>query len=102
MKQRLRVIVNNIPDTQNDLEPSSLCGRENLLGGVALGSRVGANNLAALDTADCLEVSCPVGLELAGAVALLVTEGKAQAASGGDDRWSGGQGQRNDRGETHY
>ena len=93
--------VNSIPDTQNDLEPSSLRGRENLLGSVALGSRVGANNLAALDSADCLEVGCPVGLELAGAIALLVTEGEAQATSGRDDRWSSGQGQRDDGGETH-
>lgn len=95
------MIVNGIPDTQNDLVPSSLCGRENLLGSVALGGRVGANNLAALNSADGLEVGCPVFLELAAAVALLVTESEAQAASGRDDRWSGGQGQGNDRGETH-
>lgn len=54
-----------------------------------------------MDSADCLEVGCPVGLELAATVGLLVTEGKAQAAGCRDDRWGGGQGQGNDGGETH-
>lgn len=74
-----------LPDTQNDLEALVLCGRDDVLGGVALAAGVGADE--GRQVLEAVEVGLIVAGRLARTIGVLVTEREAQSATGRNKGW---------------
>lgn len=89
------------PHGQHHLEALGLRSGQDLLGEVAVGNRVAADELAAGRAGDGVEVLLVVGLELAGAVRQLGAQREAERARGRHDGRREGQGGGSEGRKTH-
>ena len=90
--------LNSSPNAQHDLEALGLCGRQNVLGRVAVGCRVSPHEFAGSVGRDGVEVGLVVGLLLAAAVRIDISECEPEYAGSGHERGSNGKSDRGDRG----
>lgn len=90
------------PDTKHDLEALALSRGQDVLGRIAVGSRVSTNNGRAGVALDRIEIELVVLLCLASTRGLLRTECEARGTlGGGNDGRAGRKGGSSNSGETH-
>lgn len=99
---QLSFLIKHIPDTKHDLEALALRSRQNVLGGIAVRSRVSANDRSTRVALDGVEIKLVILLRLAGTGRLLGAERKAHVAlSSSNDSRAGRKSGRSNGGETH-